>query len=131
MTPTYIIKSNGMIKRNDGSYIPIDNGNSDYIEYIKWIKAGNKPTIEQSEIYSLTDSEMKVKSRRDAESYITKYFSTLELMDMLRRLTSSPNEKLNGINLWVNSIQTESITNYKNPNFNKFGNPPYSYEETF
>ena len=34
----------GMIKREyDGAFIPFDEGNIDYLEYMEWLKQGNSP----------------------------------------------------------------------------------------
>jgi hypothetical protein len=35
----------GMIQREyDGAFIPFDEGNIDYIEYMRWLEDGNNPT---------------------------------------------------------------------------------------
>ena len=32
-----------IIRLNDGVIIPMDNANTDYIEYLEWINEGNEP----------------------------------------------------------------------------------------
>lgn len=36
-----IINSNVIQRHSDGAYIPIDQGNTDYQKYLKWIAEGN------------------------------------------------------------------------------------------
>ena len=33
----------GIIRTSDNAYIPMDEQNTDYIEYLKWVNAGNTP----------------------------------------------------------------------------------------
>lgn len=92
----------------------------------------NNPSAKKDEILNKELNIVIIKSnaRRGAENYISKYFTIFELVDMLKRLNSSPNTNLMEINNWVESVQNEAIINYQNPNFEQFGNPPYSYLET-
>lgn len=40
----------GMIKREyDGAFIPFDEGNIDYLEYMEWLKQGNNPTAHDAQ----------------------------------------------------------------------------------
>ena len=32
-----------ILRKADGAFIPLKDGNSDYAEYLKWIAAGNTP----------------------------------------------------------------------------------------
>jgi hypothetical protein len=41
---TYALTANTMILRSDGTYIPPDPHNADYVAYEAWIAAGNTPT---------------------------------------------------------------------------------------
>ncbi len=34
---------NGITRLSDGAFIPLDEGNLDYLAYLEWVKAGNAP----------------------------------------------------------------------------------------
>ena len=34
---------NGIIRKSDGAWIPFDEANSDYQEYLEWVSKGNTP----------------------------------------------------------------------------------------
>lgn len=39
-----ILNNNDVIKRlSDGAFIPVDEGNTDYQEYLEWVAEGNEP----------------------------------------------------------------------------------------
>ncbi len=122
-------KKNGYVIA-DGSWVPINEGSREYRELLELVSKGEVEILPEPEVVP-SESETKTASRRKAEQYITFYFSTLELVDMLKRLGASPNAQLVAVNAWVESVQTEAITNWQNPNFQQFGNPPYNYEQTF
>ncbi len=128
----YTLKLNGSITleqdNGDVLHIPADPENRDYKKYLEWLNAGNVAEIETPTVVEKIAT--KTSARRDAEQHILNYFSTLELMDMLKRLNSAPNERLVAINTWIELIQAEAITNWQNPNFLTHGAPAYTYEET-
>jgi len=39
-----LTQSPTVILRSDGTYIPMDEANSDYIAYLAWVALGNQPT---------------------------------------------------------------------------------------
>lgn len=39
------------LRDNEKWTIPIDDANKDYQEYIAWLRAGNRPTIEQVDLF--------------------------------------------------------------------------------
>lgn len=64
MTVTYRLSDNGNIIIRDGStFIPADEANADYQEYLKWVSEGNTPEPE----YSL--EEYRVKVRKDIDRW--------------------------------------------------------------
>ena len=44
MSYTYSLTANTTILRSDGASIPPDPANSDYVQYLAWVAAGNTPT---------------------------------------------------------------------------------------
>ena len=38
-----LTNTTAIIRTGDGSYIPADEANTDYAEYLEWLKAGNTP----------------------------------------------------------------------------------------
>lgn len=38
---TYSLNFTGQIVRSDGAHIPVDENNSDFVEYLAWVAAGN------------------------------------------------------------------------------------------
>jgi hypothetical protein len=56
---TYKIIDDDTIQKDNNVYIPVDQGNVDYREYLDWIKAGNAPSPADPRAYDvsiLTDS---------------------------------------------------------------------------
>lgn len=47
-----IINECCVLKTDDGTIIPIDNGNSDYQQYITWLAEGNIP-LPAKDIYDI------------------------------------------------------------------------------
>jgi len=43
LTPLYNGNQLNVIRLLDNAYIPFDPDNTDYQEYLKWLKAGNTP----------------------------------------------------------------------------------------
>lgn len=37
------LATNVILRKEDNAFIPIDEGNTDYQEYLKWVAAGNTP----------------------------------------------------------------------------------------
>ena len=44
MSYIYVLTSGTSILRSDGASIPPDTANSDYVQYLAWVAAGNTPT---------------------------------------------------------------------------------------
>lgn len=43
---SYELHFNGAIRRlSDGAWVPADEGNCDYLEYLEWCDAGNSPSV--------------------------------------------------------------------------------------
>ena len=47
--------SNGIIRKEDNAFIPIDLNNTDYQEYCAWLKEGNAPDPADEETLTWTD----------------------------------------------------------------------------
>ena len=43
ITPNGEIGNSGIIRLLDNAFIPFDEANTDYQEYLKWVAAGNTP----------------------------------------------------------------------------------------
>jgi len=44
MTYTLTVHQNAVIRDEDGAFIPFDEANIDYQEYLAWLDEGNEPT---------------------------------------------------------------------------------------
>lgn len=47
MDMTYTLLANGMVRRGDDTFIPPDEGNRDYQEFLAWKALGNEPLVEE------------------------------------------------------------------------------------
>lgn len=62
----YKLSNNGIKRLSDGANIPINEGNRDYQEYLKWLNDGNVPEPE------FTEEEVTKTKKAEAISLITK-----------------------------------------------------------
>ena len=42
-TPSGLINAESILRVADNAFIPMDEGNTDYQEYLKWVALGNTP----------------------------------------------------------------------------------------
>lgn len=47
---SYTLYTNGVLEK-DGFYIPIDEFNPDYQDYLAWLALGNSPTLADASVY--------------------------------------------------------------------------------
>jgi hypothetical protein len=50
MTYTLTHNDNVIVRDEDGAFIPTDEGNRDYRDYLKWVEEGNQPNPAPAEI---------------------------------------------------------------------------------
>lgn len=57
---TYNLYSNGVIEKDNLSIVPLDEFNSDYIDYQAWLALGNTPTLKPASEYLAKLDEIKL-----------------------------------------------------------------------
>ncbi|SIR40165.1 hypothetical protein SAMN05880558_11331 [Aeromonas sp. RU39B] len=58
----YVLANKSSIfRKSDGAYIPVDDGNCDYIEFLKWVSEGNSPETPE---YTATESRNAIEHLR-------------------------------------------------------------------
>lgn len=62
---SYVLYTNGVLEK-DGFYLPIDETNSDYLEYLTWVGLGNQP------------------EERPASEYMTKLLQEEQLLSQIK-----------------------------------------------
>lgn len=75
-----------------------------------------------------SDDELKVIALKQAAEYTSRFFNQEQINAMILELVGG-NTKAQAVVLWTRSIKTEALTNFRNPNFEKFTPPPYTFEE--
>ena len=66
----YTLYTNGVLEK-DGFYIPIDEFNPDYIEYIAWLALGNSPASADGSIYLAKKADDKINKNQVKAAYQT------------------------------------------------------------
>lgn len=86
---TYILYTNGVLEK-DGFYIPLNEANSDYIEYLTWIAQGNTPESVDGRVY-LAKKEQEILDREQARA---EYQNMIDRLNQIQNISNPTNAQV-------------------------------------
>lgn len=95
---TYILYSNGVIEK-DGFYIPIDQENQDFIDYLGWLSLGNTPTTLSGSVY-LAKIAAQI---QDKELLKQEYQNMIARLDQIQTVSNPTNAQV------VSAVKDEAL----------------------
>lgn len=86
---TYILYTNGVLEQ-DGCYLPADELNPDYRDYLAWLTLGNTPALRPASEYL-----EKIDSQKSTRQQIrTEYQTTIDQLATIENATNPTNAQV-------------------------------------